>query len=63
MGSVVELKETGGDRRKVVVMKYYPDKGAVMVIDLKSRRRKTVCLITNVLVFSFCDILYQVDKT
>ena len=42
MGSVVEVKESGGDRRKVVVMKYYPDKGAVMVVDMKSRRKKTV---------------------
>lgn len=42
MGSVVEMKDLSGEKRRAVVFKYYPDKGAVTVIDVKSRKRKTV---------------------
>ena len=43
MGSVVEVKDFAGERRKTVVMKYYSETGAVLVVDVKSRKKKTVC--------------------
>lgn len=42
MGSVTEMKDLSGEKRRVVVFKNYPDKGSVTVIDVKSRKRKTV---------------------
>lgn len=42
MGSVVEMKDPSGEKRRAVVFKYYLDKGSVTVIDVKSRKRKTV---------------------
>ncbi|XP_048575305.1 zinc finger ZZ-type and EF-hand domain-containing protein 1 isoform X2 [Nematostella vectensis] len=42
MGSVVTVKEAGGESRKAVVVKFYTDKDAVMVIDIRTRHRKTV---------------------
>ncbi|XP_031567894.1 zinc finger ZZ-type and EF-hand domain-containing protein 1-like [Actinia tenebrosa] len=42
MGSVVEVKQIAEENRKAVVLKSYPEKGAVMVIDIKSRRKKSV---------------------
>lgn len=41
-GSVAEMKDLSGDKRRVVVLKNYPDKGSVTVLDVKSRKRKTV---------------------
>ena len=41
-GSVTEMKDASGEKRKAVVFKHDPDKGAVTVIDVKSRKRKTV---------------------
>lgn len=42
MGSVAEMKDLSGEKRRVVVLKYYPDKGSVTVVDVKSRKRKMV---------------------
>ncbi|XP_022784131.1 zinc finger ZZ-type and EF-hand domain-containing protein 1-like [Stylophora pistillata] len=42
MGSVVEMKDPSGEKRRAVVFKYYLDKGSVTIIDVKSRKRKTV---------------------
>ncbi|XP_078346247.1 zinc finger ZZ-type and EF-hand domain-containing protein 1-like isoform X2 [Oculina patagonica] len=42
MGSVAEMKDLSGEKRRVVVFKNYPDKGSVTVVDVKSRKRKTV---------------------
>ena len=42
MGSVAEMKDLSGEKRRVVVSKNYPDKGSVTVVDVKSRKRKTV---------------------
>jgi len=41
-GSVAEMKDLSGEKRRVVVLKNYPDKGSVTVMDVKSRKRKTV---------------------
>ena len=41
-GSVTEMKDASGEKRKTVVFKHDPDKGAVTVIDVKTRKRKTV---------------------
>ena len=41
-GSVAEMKDLSGEKRRVVVLKNYPDKGSVTVLDVKSRKRKTV---------------------
>lgn len=41
-GSVTEMKDVCGEKRKAVVLKHYPDKGSVTVVDVKSRKRKTV---------------------
>lgn len=42
MGSVAEMKDLSGEKRRVVVLKNYSDKGSVTVMDVKSRKRKTV---------------------
>lgn len=42
MGSVTEMKDISGEKRKAVVFKHIPDKGSVTVVDVKSRKRKTV---------------------
>ena len=39
---MAEMKDLSGDKRRVVVLKNYPDKGSVTVLDVKSRKRKTV---------------------
>ncbi|XP_020615974.1 zinc finger ZZ-type and EF-hand domain-containing protein 1-like isoform X2 [Orbicella faveolata] len=41
-GSVAEMKDLSGEKRRVVVLKNYPDKGSVTVMDIKSRKKKTV---------------------
>ncbi|KAK3717323.1 hypothetical protein QZH41_011553, partial [Actinostola sp. cb2023] len=41
-GCVVEVKQAAEENRKAAVMKSYPEKGTVMVVDIKSRRRKSV---------------------
>ena len=41
-GSVAEMKDLSGEKRRVVVLKNFPDKGSVTVMDVKSRKRKTV---------------------
>lgn len=46
MGSVAETKDLSGEKRRVVVLKNYPDKGSVTVMDVKSRKRKTVTKIS-----------------
>jgi len=42
MGSVSEMKDVSGEKRKAVVLKHFPDKGGVTVVDIKSRKKKTV---------------------
>ena len=42
MGSVSEMKDVSGEKRKAVVLKHFPDKGVVTVVDIKSRKKKTV---------------------
>jgi len=39
---VAEMKDLSGEKRRVVVLKNFPDKGSVTVMDVKSRKRKTV---------------------
>ena len=51
-GSITEMKDASGEKRKAVVFKHDPDKGVVTVIDVKSRKKKTVgslqpCYIRN----------------
>lgn len=48
MGSVTEMKDISGEKRKTVVFKHVPEKGEVTVVDMKTRKRKTVN------VHSFC---------
>lgn len=45
MGSIVEVKQIAEENRKAAVLKSYPEKGAVMVIDIKSRRKKSVSFV------------------
>ena len=42
MGSVTEMKDISGEKRKTVVFKHVPEKGEVTVVDMKTRKRKTV---------------------
>lgn len=42
MGSVTEMKDVSGEKRRAVVFKHFPDKGSVTVVDVKSRKKKTV---------------------
>ncbi|CAH1233496.1 ZZEF1 [Branchiostoma lanceolatum] len=41
-GSQALLQDNGGDVKPVVVVKHFSEKGEVMVMDVRSRRRKTV---------------------
>ncbi|XP_035685693.1 zinc finger ZZ-type and EF-hand domain-containing protein 1-like [Branchiostoma floridae] len=41
-GSQALLQDNGGDIKPVVVVKHFSEKGEVMVMDVRSRRRKTV---------------------
>ena len=41
-GSVAEMKDLSGEKQRVVVLKNFPDKGSVTVMDVKSRKKKTV---------------------
>ena len=57
MGSVTHMKDLSGENRKVVVSKHYPDKASVTVLDVKSRKRKTVkttCIAINFLLYTCC---------
>ncbi|XP_073246845.1 zinc finger ZZ-type and EF-hand domain-containing protein 1-like isoform X1 [Porites lutea] len=42
MGSVTEMKDISGEKRKTVVFKHVPEKGEVTVVDMKTRKKKTV---------------------
>lgn len=47
-GSVAEMKDLSGEKQRVVVLKNFPDKGSVTVMDVKSRKKKTVTKLSSI---------------
>lgn len=42
MGSIVEVKEPGIEQKEVIALSYSTTKASAIVIDIKSRKRRTV---------------------
>ena len=53
----MEMKDVSGEKRRAIVSKPCPDKANVQVLDIRSRKKKTVCTVLAVHTISFAWFL------